>query len=746
MNDTDRPYLPRSRNVLDLKRSSSPAHVDTPSDALVQELQRAVQEASDLDISDVVPETPAPTPVQYHIEEMSYLEPVHPIDTWVQTSRKRILQQGLTSTQSYERRHPLLSVAPWLVMALVVVSGLLYVSNRGIAMKDRMMDYGKAAIASVLSARSHASALDFEATKLDITQTMSALHEMQGGLGSVGRSLLSVVARIPGADQASQAHQLLELSDSLSLVLAEVQRLFDVLPSVSSVLRLDGQSDGTFLSATTQALASLESALTQARTQAGKVSIKGLTPEIALQVEMLQGYLARSQELVGKAKRITEALALFTGSQGPRRYLVLFQNSSELRPTGGFPGSYGIATFENGRMTSFRADDIYNPDGQVRDRVVPPLQLQHITQWWGMRDAGWFVDFPQSARKTMEFWRKGGGSAVDGVIAIKPEVLERILKVTGAISLTGRGLTLQSDTVVTQLQQEVEESRPTGAPKQVIVELAPLVIGRLADASPQDARSIATELLAAAHEGEILLYASDTHVQKVAFDLGIDGSVHQGEEDYLQVNVSNVKGAKTDAVTDTRVKLEAWRDDGTMVHRLTLIRRHDGGTSPYGFYNEPNHAWIRILVPEGSVLRGITGNTKSAYAPLVDYAKESGVLRDADLSVLESTYKYDASRGVTSFEEANKTGFGFWLSTQPGGASSVQLEYVVPARNAGSDYRLVVERQPGLQISEFEFDLRKDAKNILVAHEPKLTEWSDSWRYVSGLQRDLLITLKLESK
>ena len=235
-------------------------------------------------------------------------------------------------------------------------------------------------------------------------------------------------------------------------------------------------------------------------------------------------------------------------------------------------------------------------------------------------------------------------------------------------------------------------------------------------------------------------------MQRVASDLGIDGSVYQGEEDYLQVNVSNVKGAKTDAVTDTRVKLESWRDDGTMVHRLTLVRRHDGGTSPYGFYNEPNHAWIRVLVPEGSVLRGITGNTKSAYAPLVDYAKESGVLRDADLAALEATYKYDASRGVTTFEESGKTGFGFWLSTQPGDASSVQLEYVVPARNAGNEYRLVVERQPGLQISEFEFDLRKDAKHILVAHEPKLTEWPDSWRYVSGLQRDLLISLKLEQK
>jgi hypothetical protein len=256
------------------------------------------------------------------------------------------------------------------------------------------------------------------------------------------------------------------------------------------------------------------------------------------------------------------------------------------------------------------------------------------------------------------------------------------------------------------------------------------------------------ELLKGIHDwgAKVLVYASDAKVQEAATSLHIDGSVHRGEEDYLQVNVSNVKGAKTDAVIDTKVKLESWRADGTMVHRLTLVRRHDGGTSQYGFYNQPNHAWIRVLVPEGSVLRGITGNEKPAYAPLVDYSKELGVQRDTDLSALESSYQYDAVRGVTSFQEASKAGFAFWLSTQAGGVSSVQLEYVVPARNAGSDYQLVVQHQPGLRVSEFEFDLRKDGSTLLTAQQPQLTEWPDGWRYVGALEQDLKISLKLENK
>ena len=39
------------------------------------------------------------------------------------------------------------------------------------------------------------------------------------------------------------------------------------------------------------------------------------------------------------------------GGDSPVRYLVLFQNPAELRPSGGFPGTMGIVEFERGQLS-----------------------------------------------------------------------------------------------------------------------------------------------------------------------------------------------------------------------------------------------------------------------------------------------------------------------------------------------------------------------------------------------------------
>ena len=55
---------------------------------------------------------------------------------------------------------------------------------------------------------------------------------------------------------------------------------------------------------------------------------------------------------------ISERLPTILGWEGPRRYLVLTQNPAELRPTGGYTGSYGIVGFDRGRVTERTFRDV----------------------------------------------------------------------------------------------------------------------------------------------------------------------------------------------------------------------------------------------------------------------------------------------------------------------------------------------------------------------------------------------------
>src|SRR5450756_2740619 len=66
-----------------------------------------------------------------------------------------------------------------------------------------------------------------------------------------------------------------------------------------------------------------------------------MTARIAKYGPLLDGYVSAS-----------ERLPAILGWDAPRRYLVLTQNPAELRPTGGYIGSFGIVSFDKGRILS----------------------------------------------------------------------------------------------------------------------------------------------------------------------------------------------------------------------------------------------------------------------------------------------------------------------------------------------------------------------------------------------------------
>jgi hypothetical protein len=288
---------------------------------------------------------------------------------------------------------------------------------------------------------------------------------------------------------------------------------------------------------------------------------------------------------------------------------------------------------------------------------------------------------------------------------------------------------------------EVEENKPTGKPKQVIADLAPVVLDRLAALSADRRPALLAGFASALDRRDILMSFNDERMQAFADSLQWSGRVDDAPDDYLMVNISNIAGAKTDAVTDTALKLESRLEEGTLVHRLTITRRHDGGSTDHVFYNKTNKSYIRVLVPLGSTLRGINGNDMPYHRPIMDYAGTDAI-RDSDIERLEATYEYDRSRDLIVYEESDKTGFGFWMKIEPGTTQQVQLEYAVPAAASAGHYRLHVQRQPGLDISDFELTFDKPGLNVGSA-TPALVQWPDSWRWHGDLERDLRLEAAL---
>ena len=115
------------------------------------------------------------------------------------------------------------------------------------------------------------------------------------------------------------------------------------------------------------------------------------------------------------------------------KYLVLLQNNYELRPTGGFMGSYAIITFEGGVLKNWEVQDIYTPDGQIEGHVPPlvPFQQAFKTGDWRLPNSNWNPNFPDAVDDMLWFFAKGGVGDIDGVIAVNFELFEKLIQIVG---------------------------------------------------------------------------------------------------------------------------------------------------------------------------------------------------------------------------------------------------------------------------------------------------------------------------
>jgi len=50
----------------------------------------------------------------------------------------------------------------------------------------------------------------------------------------------------------------------------------------------------------------------------------------------------------------------------------------ELRPGGGFIGSYAILSVDKGKITNFKIYDVYDADGQLKNHIEPPFAIEDI--------------------------------------------------------------------------------------------------------------------------------------------------------------------------------------------------------------------------------------------------------------------------------------------------------------------------------------------------------------------------------
>jgi hypothetical protein len=173
-------------------------------------------------------------------------------------------------------------------------------------------------------------------------------------------------------------------------------------------------------------------------------------------VGQVMDVLRRASGQVDVVARAVDLAPAMMGADGPRDYLVLFQNNAELRATGGIPGAVALLHVEGGKLSLVQQAS--SSDFPRADSPVLPLPAEtrglygDITGQY-IQDVNLTPQFPLSAQLASEMWRREFGTTVDGVLSMDPVALSYLMTATGPITLP-TGDVLTSDNVVSLLLSE----------------------------------------------------------------------------------------------------------------------------------------------------------------------------------------------------------------------------------------------------------------------------------------------------
>jgi len=401
--------------------------------------------------------------------------------------------------------------------------------------------------------------------------------------------------------------------------------------------------------------------------------------------------------LISDARPLVKILPSLLGDPKEKRYLVLFQNDKELRPTGGFITAYAVFRINKGVIHVDKSGDIYALDNGIPGKTTAPAPiLKYLPKvpLLNLRDSNLSPDFIESMKVFNSLYDKAAGKvAVDGIIALDTSVLVSTIRILDdEVYAGGVRFTSKVDSRCDCPQVIYELERLVSTPKSVDLKVTTLaavqaqrkdLIGVLLYAIMDKALKSSPKLywgplfqdmLTQVGEKHVLFYLYDKDAQGGIESLNAAGRIRPYEGDYLHINQANFGGAKSNLFVEEAVNQDYdVAGDGVITKKLTINYKNPHAPSDCNLergnlcINAVLRDWIRIYAPKGS--------------KLVD-SKGSEVK-------------------MTSYEELGKTVFEGFLTVRPLGAATFTLSYTLPFKVKDGALPLMIQKQPGTHGNEY---------------------------------------------
>lgn len=398
-------------------------------------------------------------------------------------------------------------------------------------------------------------------------------------------------------------------------------------------------------------------------------------------IDLAKNTLDQLESLVVDTKPLLEVLPDIMGQKEEKKYLVLFQNDKELRPTGGFITAYAIFRVNKGLIETEGSSDIYKLDNTLTKRIPAPdpiIKYLPNVPSLNLRDSNLSADFKQSMltfESLYEFTQDK--KEIDGIIALDTQFVVSVMKILGDIEIEGgdKFTTEKVDEcncphIIYELERYADQpvAFEKGDRKGIIGVLMQALMDRATNAPKSQWPALLGSAIQSLREKHLLMYFLDPKTQEAIEKVNFAGRLHEYDGDYLHINETNFAGAKSNLFVQEKVKqtVKKGKDDN-LEKKLTIEYKYPrkmdncslerkGGLCLAGIYRD----WIRIYVPRGSKI-----------------TKSEGI-------------------DLTETEDLGRTVFQGFFELRPEGALKFEIEYTSPVKVDG-EYKLLIQKQGGVE-------------------------------------------------
>lgn len=590
------------------------------------------------------------------------------------------------------------------VVSVFVLAACVYV---GIA-ATRVVQGGIATRDALMSAKTNIAETDFSAAQTDLATASVGVTEAKAGAAMVG-----FVSYLPWVGERYDAAvgMLDATQNTIDVLMEAVTIANDVYGVVSEARDALSWRDAEYADT---AIHDLPTSVKRALFVRLADALPDLQ-EMQVKLELASDEIAKFQELpemeafhdlvvpfatvVEELKTSVDFLVPFAGItrefaglRGDRQFLLMFMNDTELRPTGGFLGTYGLLVIRDGDMKSLSTDDAYAVDvlvaGNPAYAIASPVPIAKYLEQpiWFFRDGTWSPDFPTGAQETTALLRQEFAVAgqnvpqVDGVIGITTGFLEQLLEFVGPVTVNGIEYSAQNAAEILEYQVEIafeQQGITREDRKDVVGELTNAVMDALLEVSPSQFTDVFTLLSEGFANKYLAVYSSDADTQAVLNDYGWSGAVEQGDaDDFLMVVDANMAALKSDPVVERTIAYSIAPTSSGYQATAAITYNHTGS---FDWKTSRYRTYTRIYVPEGAQLVSVDGSLAN------------DAIRNPQGLAGE----------VTTTDEFGLTSFGTFTSIEPGQSRTLTFVYTLPASvrdaiTAGS-YTLRMQKQIGAE-------------------------------------------------